>query len=167
MSEAHQKSNKIQNLILQYDLHSRLYNNVFEGISDEESEIRPNEHVNHMKYLGGHLASLRYNLLKFGGEQVENPFGRMFTHNTPLDPDMDYPVLKDILELWNEASPKLRLILTNMGEDILNSPAYFKPPIADQSTEGLMAFLMHHEAYHIGQLSILRKYIGKEALRFV
>jgi len=31
---------------------------------------------------------------------------------------------------------------------------------------GFLAFLMHHEAYHIGQPGILRKYLGKEAMKY-
>ena len=157
----------MESIILLYDLNTRLYNNVFEGISDEESEVRPNDLVNNMKYLGGHLASLRYNQLKFGGEVVENPFERIFTHNNALDPAKKYPHLSEIKAMWEETSPKLRKILTHMPPEILKAPAYFKPPIEDHSTFGLLTFLMHHESYHVGQLSILRKYLGKPALNFL
>jgi uncharacterized damage-inducible protein DinB len=157
----------LRSILLQYDLHSRVFRNAFEGISEEESEMRPNDHTNHMKYLAGHLASLRYNLLKFGGNTVENPFGRIFTHNNPLDPEAAYPPLTKIMEMWENTSVHLRKILTSLDQNMLDSPAYFNPPLADDTTFGLLTFLMHHEAYHIGQLGILRRYLGKPAIDFM
>lgn len=45
-------------LLAQYDLHQRLYNNVLQDFTDEESNMRwsNNKKVNYVKYLAGHLS---------------------------------------------------------------------------------------------------------------
>ena len=43
----------------QFDLHTRLYNNATEGITDAEANSRNSEHVNHIKWIAGHLLNTR------------------------------------------------------------------------------------------------------------
>ena len=54
----------------------------------------------------------------------------------------------------------------HLPDEVLGSPAPTKTPIADETLGGMLAFLMHHEAYHIGQMDLLRKYLGKDAMSY-
>jgi hypothetical protein len=47
-----------------------------------------------------------------------------------------------------------------------DAPHGTKFPIEDASRLGLLAFLVQHDSYHIGQLSWLRKYAGLPAMKY-
>jgi len=52
-----------------------------------------------------------------------------------------------------------------LTDKILNSPMEFPLP-AFRTHEGLWAFINHHQAYTIGQIGILRRGLGKEAMKY-
>jgi hypothetical protein len=39
-------------------------------------------------------------------------------------------------------------------------------PIGDATVLGLIAFMVQHDSYHIGQLALLRKHYGLPAMRY-
>ena len=41
-------------LVAQFDLHTKLFNNVLEGLSDLETNSRPTRETNNIKWLAGH-----------------------------------------------------------------------------------------------------------------
>lgn len=51
-------------LFTKFDLHHRLYHNVLQGFTDEETNCRlfENTKMNHVKYLAGHLLNSQYGL---------------------------------------------------------------------------------------------------------
>ncbi len=57
-------------------------------------------------------------------------------------------------------------LFNNLPDAALSSPAPAKMPVNDDTLGGMLAFIMHHEAYHIGQLSLLRRILGKEAMKY-
>ncbi|MEX1122820.1 MAG: hypothetical protein WED82_11835 [Balneolales bacterium] len=56
-------------LILQFDLHQRLYNNVLDGFTDEEANQRLPEypHISHVKYIAGHMLNSQYGFAQIAG----------------------------------------------------------------------------------------------------
>ncbi len=153
-------------LVTQFDLHTKLFNNVLEGISELESNRRVTQHVNHVKWLAGHLTSSRFGLKDIGKLDVSDPYAELFGHGRAVRDDVDYPSIERILELWNQISDKISAGLCELPESVLNGPAPARVPIGDDTFEGMLAFLMHHEAYHIGQIGLLRRQLGKEPLSY-
>lgn len=153
-------------LVAQFDLHTRLFNNVTEGLSDAEASSRPNQHVNNMKWLAGHLTSTRFALKDFTDLELDDPYSELFGHGQGLRDDIEYPSIEQISDLWNRISDQISAGLSNLSEDVLNGPAPARMPIGDDTFEGMLAFLMHHEAYHIGQMALLRKQLGHEAMSY-
>jgi uncharacterized damage-inducible protein DinB len=41
------------------------------------------------------------------------------------------------------------------------------PGAADQTVLSALTFLVQHDSYHVGQLALLRKYVGLPAMRYV
>ena len=56
--------------------------------------------------------------------------------------------------------------MTQIPASVLASDSPVNVPFGDKTMKGFLAFLMHHEAYHIGQMGILRKYLGNEAMKY-
>jgi uncharacterized damage-inducible protein DinB len=153
-------------LVAQFDLHTRLFNNVLDGLSDLEANSRPSRSTNNIKWLAGHLTSTRFSLKDVAEIEEKDPYATLFGHGQHLQENIDYPSIDRIRELWNDISDKISAGLSRMPEEVLNGPAPARVPIGDDTFEGMLAFLMHHEAYHIGQMALLRKQLGRPAMKF-
>ncbi len=153
-------------LVAQFDLHTRLFNNVLDGLSDLEANSRPGSNTNNIKWLAGHLTSMRFGLKDVAGLSATDPYATLFGHGHSLQENVDYPSIDRIRELWNDVSDRISAGLSRMSEEVLNGPAPMRFPIGDDTFEGMLAFLMHHEAYHIGQMALLRKLLGRPPLKY-
>ncbi|HWD88196.1 MAG TPA: DinB family protein [Mucilaginibacter sp.] len=166
-------SNKKQ-LLAQYDLHDVLFNNVIADITDAESNVTIADPINSVKWLAGHLLWANANLANIGGVSIEVKWRDHFYTKEgggPEDfnaPPSQLPTLEEIGAKWNEDSPLLRKGLENLPEEALNMVVQVKHPIApfDNTLGGLWAFINHHQAYHIGQIGILRRALGKSAMSY-
>jgi hypothetical protein len=157
-------------LLIQFDLHHRLYNNVLEGFTDEESNRRLGGYpgINHVKYLAGHLLNSQYGIAAIAGLNPEVKWNNLFAvmGQSKAGDHADYPGIDKIKTEWNGMYEPIRAGLLNLSEgDLIKKP----PSPFDQvseSTGQLWAFINHHQAYHIGQIGILRRAFGKEPMSF-
>ena len=83
-------------------------------------------------------------------------------------PKSELPTLQQVKDKWNEFAPLIRNGLETLPEEALNTVIEVKHPIApfDNTLGGLWAFINHHQAYTIGQIGILRRGLGKEAMKY-
>lgn len=161
-------------LLAQYDLHDVLFNNVIANINDEEANQRIAEPMNSVKWLAGHLLWAQKNLARIGGANVTIPWSYHFytiqgaTEEDKNAPKDELPTLDQIRDKWNEVSPAIRKGLENLPDAALDSVIEARHPIApfDNTLAGLWAFINDHQSYHIGQIGILRRRLGKEAMSY-
>ena len=161
-------------LLDQYDLHNLLFNNVIADINDEEANKTVADPMNNVKWLAGHLVWAQRNLARMGGAQIEISWVGHFlsgpgsTQEEKDAPKGEYPTIAMIKDKWNETSPAIRVGLENLPEEALTSVVEFKHPIFpyDNTLAGLWAFINHHQAYTIGQIGILRRGLGKDAMKY-
>ena len=157
-------------LLTQFDLHQRLYNNVLDGFSDEETNQRldGNADINHVKYLAGHLLNSQYGLALMAGINVEVKWNDLFAvmGQSKAKDNFPYPTIEEIKAEWNQLHSPLRKALEKLSPEILDAkpPAPFDQVAA--SAGELWAFINHHIAYHIGQIGILRRCFGKSPMRY-
>lgn len=161
---------EINLLVIQFDLHHRLYNNVLNGFSDEETNKRlnSNQNMSHVKYLAGHLLNSQYGLAAIAGINPDVKWNDLFAvmgQSTAKD-DFTYPHIDEIQDEWNGMHEHIRDGLMKLSiEDLESEP----PAPFDQVSETvgqLWAFINHHQAYHIGQIGILRRGFGKEPMSY-
>jgi len=161
-------------LLDQYDLHNVLFNNVIADISDEESNKCVADPMNSIKWLAGHLAWAQLNLGNIGGNKIDFAWRDRFhtkQGGSPEDfnaPKSELPTLEQIKTKWNEMGPIIRAGLENLPDEALGNEIPVQHPIApfDKSLAGLWAFINHHQAYTIGQIGILRRGLGKDAMKY-
>ena len=154
----------------QFDLHRRLFNNVLDGFTDQETNQRlhNNKKINHVKYVAGHLLNSQYGLAMIAGINPEVKWNDLFAVMglSKAKDDVLYPGIEEIKSEWNGMHEKIRNGLEELTSEKLNA----KPPTPfDQvanSVGGLWTFINHHQAYHIGQIGILRRGFGKEPMRY-
>jgi hypothetical protein len=132
---------------LTYKMNHLTFNKNLDGISQEESLIEiPN--VNSINWIAGHILVSRNNLFRqiglkdFVGNNVHEIYDRgtkLSDNNTALD-------LDKIKNLFDESQISILNELQNLN---------------DLKKLDELAFFSFHESYHIGQLGIIRKLIGK------
>lgn len=145
-------------------LQTQLFLNATEGL-DAHTLTRPNEWTNHLSWLAGHLVSTRYMLLGMLGHPMEEPHPELFAQGKSISNDLTYPSLAQCREDWQLVSEALAVALKEATPEILNGKAAFPTPIGDTVRDAI-AFFGHHEGYHIGQIGILRKFFGLEAMKY-
>lgn len=159
-----------KNLLLQFDLHQKLYNNVLTGFSDEETNQRlyGDTNMNHVKYLAGHILDSHYGISQVAGIVIQPKWSDLFAGagQSQAKDDFDYPSIQEIVTEWNAIYEPIRSKLDLLAPDFFHQP----PPapfdgFADSRGE-FWAFLNHHVAYHIGQIGILRRGFGKEPMSY-
>lgn len=161
------KSNMANNILLNiYDLQTRLFNNVISEISDGNAGNRASEKVNHIKWLAGHMVSVRYLMAALLGANETEKYAELFSQFKGLQPDVTYPSVEEMKNEWDKISKVLRPLIANITAETLAGPIPFPVPVAEQNISGFLSFCLHHEAYHIGQLGILRKYHGYKAMSY-
>jgi len=152
-------------LLAQYDLHNTLFNNVLADISEEEANIKLVSSINNIKWLAGHLLWVQSNLARTFAVPIEIVWIDHFNNQIPQPPDVEIPSLEEIKNVWNQHAAAIHQGLEILTDKILNSPMEFPLP-AFRTHEGLWAFINHHQAYTIGQIGILRRGLGKEAMKY-
>jgi hypothetical protein len=159
--------NATASLKVQFDLHTRLFNNVLDSITEADANFRENDRINHIKWVAGHALNTRLtSMAKIVGRQPDETYAGWFARGVALDPNAKYPPIAEIAAKWKDAAPALSEGIAHIPEEVLSAPAPAKAPIADDTVRGFLSFVISHEAYHIGQLSLLRKLAGKDAMSY-
>lgn len=158
-------------LLKQFDLLDRWFKNALANLSDEETNQRIDPKMNHIKYISGHLFHTNYAFAQFAGIQVETKWNDLFAGQgkTKALDNYNYPDIKEIIAEWNKLFPQVKYGLANLSEEALSKEV--PSPIAqsgifDSTIRDLWTFLNYHQAYHIGQIGILRKGLGKETMKY-
>ncbi len=111
-------------------------------------------------FLMGHLLSSRYGILKMLGAGDENPDAEQFGRNAEPQDVGDYPDISEFNEAWSALADSFHGALENATDEelLVAPPEGF--PTEDQTLRGAIAFLSWHEAYHVGQIGVLRTELG-------
>lgn len=163
---------QLESLALQFNLNARLFNNVLKDIDEAKACTIIGDDINHLTWIAGHLAGNRYFLASQLGVQKEFPYMQAFVdpaapppHNRALAPTVDYPPLSDLVALWNDISPLLADAVKAAPAEKLEEKFAFRLPTGD-SFYALLSFFVSHEAYHIGQMSTIRRFLGLGPMAF-
>jgi hypothetical protein len=157
----------------QFALNTRLFNNVLEGVKDVQGNKRVTEEVNHLQWIAGHITNARYNYCTMLGLDSTFEYKELYVDptlpppgNRVIDPKIKYPSLSKISELWNVLAPSFVNALSKVSDEQAAAVMPFGTPINDDSFIGFFGFLISHESYHIGQMSLVRKYLGLSAMSY-
>lgn len=137
-----------------------------ENISHEESLIQPEGGMNCINWVVGHLVCIYNNVLPMlGQEQVfeTEAIKRYARGSKPLREAAEALELQRLIAAWDEASKRIDAGLANLTPEALNGPAPFSPGNDPKETiSSLLSLVCFHQAYHAGQLGILRRAVGKQ-----
>jgi hypothetical protein len=145
-------------------INTNLFARAVDGLSDEEVWMRPGDVSNPMIWVAGHLVYSRSGLAQFlGGPRVES-WNERFARGVAMGARAEYPAMTEVVRAWNDISRVLFERLEQIGARELSALSPMDFPIGDKSVRGAVGFLTYHEAYHMGQMGYLRKWLGYAAL---
>lgn len=156
----------LQPLIEAFKLQTRLFKNVTKDISDEHAKGNFGGSPNNIAWITGHLFSTRFMLGTVLGLTDREPFPELFERGKGIQEGVEYPSLEELTAGWDDFATKIIDRLESMSEDDLMAEAPVQTPISENTLRGFITFLCHHEAYHIGQLSLARRHFGYEAMSY-
>lgn len=159
-------------LLVEYTIHSKWFNNALADLSDEECNRRVDVNMNHIKYLAGHLLNSQYAFAFIAELALEHKWDDLFAGSgkTKAKDDFPYPTIGEIKEEWCKIYPIIKAGLSvlspeKLQEELPNSPVAGLGGLL--GTRGdLWLFLNLHQAYHIGQIGMLRRAFGKDPMRY-
>ncbi len=137
-----------------------------EGVTDDEAFVQP-QGGNCLNWVAGHIVQHRAITLQLLGCPFHFPFNKYTRYNRGTEPILkDGPKvvpLAEMVEDWAATKKDLLATLGTVNIDVLEKPAPFSPIGDEEETVGsLLAGLLFHESYHIGQLGLLRRMLGKD-----
>lgn len=137
-----------------------------QGVTQAESLVQPQPAGNCFNWVMGHLVTVYNNSLPLVGQQPVTDRAELAVYERGGPPLTDAARALEIdrlLALWDEASARFQAGLGTLTPERLDSPAPFSPSgDPDETVRSLVATILFHQAYHSGQLGILRRVTGHE-----
>jgi hypothetical protein len=148
-------------------LNTRLFLNCLEGVGDEPAGARPSPEVNSLAFVALHLVDARHFVARMvAAEAPPNPFGELLEKARGIDELSELPPLSQIREAWVRVSAALEARFGGLTAEELAVEAPMRFPVEDPSVLGGITFLAQHDAYHVGQMAFLRKWLGCGPMRY-
>jgi uncharacterized damage-inducible protein DinB len=147
-----------------YRFNSDFLARTVEDLSPDEWLRRPDEKLNHIAWIVGHVIWARKSVLTRLGADWSQPWLSSFARGVKCNDVATFPSPETLKDNWREISAVLATALDGASEDVLSQPSTQGPPSADGKISGVVNFLAIHETYHLGQASYLRSWMGHKGL---
>ncbi len=149
----------------QAKLNTRLFLNALAG-SDDMAQVRPGDGTNNLAFIALHLLDARAFLARLLGAECRHAFQAQLDQVNTIEQMVEYPPLEAVRTSWHEVSSVLVDALSGLSAGELGRKASQEFPVNDETVLGGLAFLLQHEAYHIGQLALLRRLLGLSPMSY-
>jgi len=146
-------------------LNTELLLNCLEGVSEEQAHSRPAGSCNHIAFLAAHLIESRHFLLSLLGASTPNPLATALQGAKRLEDVAELPPMAELVALWEAVSAQLAVLVERLDTPTLARQTQPLPG-SDGTLLGNLAFLVHHDCYHLGQVSLLRRQVGLPAMTY-
>ena len=143
-----------------FKFNTDIVNKALDGVGAEDWFRKPSDESNHLMWVMGHLVVHRGETLKALGLGWNVAWAPLFKRGSERVADDEYPSVEEMRNAWQDVSSRLSAALKGTPEDVLTQEAPKGPPSFDGKLAGTVAFFAFHDAYHTGQVSFLRKWLG-------
>ena len=148
-----------------YKVNSALFINSFKDVEEKIALKRPNRKTNSMIFIALHLIDARNFMLTQLGVKTKSPFAKYMNWADSIDEIKIYPKLSRILSEWKKLDLIFMKKLNSLSRRQLEVKLNMDFP-GGKTVLNMITFLSEHEAYHVGQLGMLRKYYGLPATQY-
>jgi len=130
---------------------------------DSDVWLERSGEANHLAFLAVHLAGARYYIVKFLGGSAHDPLERYHEKARTIDDIAEFPPPAEVLGAWDEVAPLLDSSLAGATHEFLDGESGLPFPAPGPTRLEALTFLAQHEAYHIGQMCLIRRIHGLPA----
>lgn len=149
-----------------FKLNSKLFLNCLDGMTPDQARWRPSPSANSAAFIALHMLDARHHMARLLGLVVDHPFGAMLKDAKGIDDITQWPSLDEIRAAWKDVTGALHDRFKKLTAEELAQPCPAAFPTDDRSLGGILAFLMQHDSYHLGMLSLLRKQVGLPSMSY-
>ncbi len=151
-----------------YRMHSQMFNNMLNGIRQEDAQKRIDDKTNHFAWMAGNLVNCRYWVANVLGVPGEDPNAAFFKDGKALDVNAQYPSLDELKTEWHKISPLLYHRLLSISEGELHEAHAFgmNIPYVEENKLNMVGMGIDRESYLFGQLGLMRRALGYDAVRY-
>lgn len=137
-----------------------------EGLTHEDSLVQPKPGGNCANWVLGHMVRTRNNMLPLLGKDPLYPRERFAAYEIePITDGSDALRFEELLEAYERTNEPFLAGIGAMTAEQLAKPAPLSPTgNPDETVGSLLAVVAFHEAYHSGQMGMLRRLVGKEGV---
>ena len=157
-------SNRMQSLLVLYDMHTTFFKNVLDGINDKDAHNRLNTKANHVAWLTGSVVEMRYGIAKDTGIDMKQTAHELFKDGKGIQDDITYPTLDAFKKDWDIISPITRNAFVEVTDEKLDSQIEMGG--MKMSFFDMVAFTIYREANCIGQIALWRRLLGYKAMKY-
>ncbi len=154
----------LDSLLYQFNISDFVVRKITEGMSHETSMVQPQVAGNCANWVMGHIVLSRLSGIEMLGGEPPYPkekFERYKQGTSPLTDDADAIPFAELMTCYRDTHAVLMDSLQSATEDQLQAAAPFSPTNNPDDTIGsLLAGLVYHEAYHVGQIALQRRVAG-------
>jgi uncharacterized damage-inducible protein DinB len=157
---------RLEPLAALFDQNTDLALNCLDGIDDQAARRQASPELNSMAFILAHITDSRHYLAAWLGHAIDNPLSAALRDAKGIADAGALPSVDVLRTHWQHISTHLAATFATTPPELLNESSPQRFPIADSSRLGAIAFLAQHESYHIGQLGLLRRQAGREAMGY-
>lgn len=120
--------------------------------------------ANSILWHAGHMTIGRCRLLCLlgpGGGQRPVPWVAIFGKGANEPEATALPEVGEVMALWEALRVELPVWLEGLDEGTVAAPAPYDMPCSGQTVLGMINYMAFHEAYHLGQINLARKALGR------
>jgi uncharacterized damage-inducible protein DinB len=136
-----------------------------EGLTQSDSLIQPRPAGNCLNWVVGHLVCVYENVLPLLGQKPvmdADTLKRYDRGSPPIKSAADAMELSELMTAWDEAAERIDTGLAGLTSEALEAPAPFSPSgNTNETVRSLLIVILFHQAYHAGQMGMLRRVAGK------
>jgi hypothetical protein len=136
-----------------------LVDHVIERMHPDHWLERPAPSSTHVLWIVGHLATTRDLLVQVLGARSER-LDPLFAGGCPLPADHAFPPPAAVVARWREMGARVDHAVRTLSCHDLDRPSPEGFPTLDGRLSGAVAAAVFHEAYHIGQLGYLMRWLA-------
>jgi len=146
----------------QFDFNNSLLNTVLGDFEAADWEAQPEAGGNTAHWILGHVTvSRRYLARKLGAEIAKDEWEDTFGMSSKPGSTEGYPAPATLVEEFRARGKEIDGLLKELSADDATRDWGSKFPDGGTSVGDGVWFLYFHETYHLGQLGLLRRVLGK------
>lgn len=116
--------------------------------------------ANHLAFLAVHLVGARYWILKFLGFEAADPLEPYHGNARSIEDMESFPTPIQVRDTWGDVAPRFEAALAAATPAFLREDSGVPFPTPGPTRLDALAFLAQHEAYHLGQMALIRRIHG-------